>query len=760
MRRIPIGLRLLQWSCGVLTLTVGLSTTLEAQTGSAKKAVAAPTPDTSPLARYAPRDNLFLYAEFAGLDAHQDAWQKTAAYKMLHETTLGAMLEDVSAQIVERLLSSRPDRRVTGSEVVKLVENLAQSGFVAAVAGIPEHPAKWGSVLVLRGAARKELRPITGRLLVMLGGTGTKPQVSKRSTGRQVVVMAGPQPGSNWAWWVEKDDVVIALNGPETADVIGEILDGKRPNAIEHPARVELEKPEAGMEPVGLAFVDTAAWNQPQSAASLFFEKMQVRGVDRVDYRWGLAGDALMNVARIKAKAPRQGLLALFDQPTFDKASLLTMPDGISTFTALSMKPANVYTTLSSVTKAVNPALGGTFDKIEEVIQTKSRLQLRKDLLAHLGPKVLFYLAPAAPVAAVKPTAAEATKGGLNPMALVFGNTPIPRFVLMFEFDNKEPVERALDALMIEANKEIRNRVQEAAASAAAAAPAPASAPGGADASGEPGEGGARRRRPESLPTPEFKMMPGQVKSFVLNVPSELGKLPAGLRPTIRLGAKHLVIASSPEVARQALEIKKDAAWIPTDETAVAFEQVPADLIYLHLDDPREQLPAMLASLPGELQKRINQMIMLNPPKPVAGAAGPGAVAPTEASAPPPVGQLPGAPGAQPGAPGTPGAPDGAAKTMSTPLILRIDPAKLPSEAALKALMFPATVAVAVDDQEVRFISRQAFPNLISPETPIDRLFRMMGGRMVPNMAASAGVNLPAPPGAGPGATPSPAPGR
>ncbi len=80
----------------------------------------------------------------------------------------------------------------------------------------------------------------------MMGGAAAKPQISKRSTGRQVVVMNGPQPDANWAWWVEKDDVVIALNGPEAADVIGEVLDGKRPNAIEHPVRVELEKPEGG----------------------------------------------------------------------------------------------------------------------------------------------------------------------------------------------------------------------------------------------------------------------------------------------------------------------------------------------------------------------------------------------------------------------------------------------------------------------------------------------------------------------------------
>ncbi len=104
-----------------------------------------PHPDTSPLARYCSHATTWSpTSNLPSSNPHKDAWQKTAAYKMLNETTLGTMLEDVGSQVIERLLSSRPDRRVTGTEVVKLVENLVQSGFVFAAAGVPDHPREVG----------------------------------------------------------------------------------------------------------------------------------------------------------------------------------------------------------------------------------------------------------------------------------------------------------------------------------------------------------------------------------------------------------------------------------------------------------------------------------------------------------------------------------------------------------------------------------------------------------------------------------------
>jgi hypothetical protein len=44
---------------------------------------------------------------------------------------------------------------------------------------------------------------------------------------------------------------------------------------------------------------------------------------------------------------------------------------------------------------------------------------------------------------------------------------------------------------------------------------------------------------------------------------------------------------------------------------------------------------------------------------------------------------------------------------------LKVDPAKQPKAEELKALMFPATWAVAVDSQSVRLATRESFPSVM-----------------------------------------------
>ena len=66
-----------------------------------------------------------------------------------------------------------------------------------------------------------------------------------------------------------------------------------------------------------------------------------------------------------------------------------------------------------------------------------------------------------------------------------------------------------------------------------------------------------------------------------------------------------------------------------------------------------------------------------------------------------------------PGAPGAQG-PGGTASAESAMIQLKVDPAKLPKAEDLRALMFPGTTAVTVDDQAIRLVTRESFPNLVS----------------------------------------------
>ena len=175
-------------------------------------------------------------------------------------------------------------------------------------------------------------------------------------------------------------------------------------------------------------------------------------------------------------------------------------------------------------------------------------------------------------------------------------------------------------------------------------------------------------------------------------MPSDMPRLPGGLRPTIRLGAKHLVVSVSPEAAKQALE-EKVGEWTPPADLVPVFERLPSPLVSLSITDPRPTLPAALASLPATLQKTINTVLVQ------AQASRSARATPRR----PPAGSARAVPGPRLRR-GT-----GRDKEPAT-ITLEVDPAKMPGADALKALLFPGSSAVTVDDQSIQFIRREAFP--------------------------------------------------
>jgi hypothetical protein len=360
-----------------------------AQKPTAKAAKPAETPgpvDTSPLGRYVARENLILYMEFAGLDAHADAWKKTAAYRMLTSTPLGAMLEEVGGQVLDRILESAPNRKLSGAELVTILEQMARRGWVLALNGDAKAARQLRGTLVLRGAAVKENKPLFGRLVGSFMDAEAKPKIERKG-GRVLVVVppgAGEPADAGWVWWPEKDDLVIGLfQGAETA--IPSVLDGKIPNAVEHPLVAGLKKSEGGFTPVMTAFVDPAGC--PAGSSNVLVQQIarldSQANVKRLDYRWGFEDDALMSVTRLTAPSPRKGVLAAFQKPAADPKSILPVPDGVEYFASLSLKGDRLAELFSD-------SLGGVpvktqIDGFIENLRSRSRVDLQKDLLRRLG---------------------------------------------------------------------------------------------------------------------------------------------------------------------------------------------------------------------------------------------------------------------------------------------------------------------------------------------------------------------------------------
>ncbi|WP_422926842.1 hypothetical protein [Singulisphaera sp. PoT] len=736
-------------SCwGAMALAIGLSTGWgHAQEAPPTAGSAPASAPSKPLARCIPKDGLAIYVEYAGTDAFDDAWRKTAMYRMLNETPLGSMLDDVATQLANGF-AKRLDRKVTGAELLTLFKHVFHNGFVAGISGVEPstttRPPDSLFIIAIKGASRKDIRPLSSRFLVAINGKG-KAELSKRPEGRTVVLMTRPTSkdakvsNDKWAWWADQDDIVIAMDGERSLEGATKVLDGKIPNAVDHPTRVELFKAENGFQPVSIGFLSFQNWPSfpPGSPGRTFADSTKIKGVDRLDYRWGFSGDALMSITRLKAPKPRQGLLALFDQPTFATNSLPPLPEGVESFGVLSMNLGKAF----DLVRGLSPQVTQAIDRMQDALKSKAKLQLRKDLLAYLGPKFAFYTQPASASAssktATEKAATEKSAPAINPMALLVGTRQIPRVAFVSEVSNAEAFGRSLDTLMVYVNQQLRAATTPP---AEPEADTPGGGPGGRNNSND-------RRKRETTKVAEFKLLPGLERSYMLNVPPTVAPMPAGVRPTIRLSSKEGVkpgvvsVAIAPDVARQALEVKKGEGWAPPPEVATAFEQLPSSLIYLSVNDTRENTSELLSTLPGKLQSSINAAIAQvkaraaatagatsggaptnKPPAGGPGAPPPGAMIPGPNGAGiarPPVGFAPGQrQGSEPGAQGQPGggnAKPGEEKDKANELEfieIQVEAEKMPAADSLKEFLFPETFAVSSGDQGIEFISRSPFPNL------------------------------------------------
>ena len=186
---------------------------------------------TAPLARAVPRQDLLAYLEFHGLEAHADAWHKTAAYRLLNETKLGALLEELAVQAIDVYQANVSTKvRIKGIDAVDAAKAIARDGFVLAVSGKPRDRQRW--IVVLRRGDRPEIKSVVEGLEAgRAGEADAKAEVGPvQKAGRTL-----HRFGRDGVWWVEKGALI--LTDGSKADEILEVLNGRQPSALDHPLR-------------------------------------------------------------------------------------------------------------------------------------------------------------------------------------------------------------------------------------------------------------------------------------------------------------------------------------------------------------------------------------------------------------------------------------------------------------------------------------------------------------------------------------------
>ena len=371
---------------GIPLLPLPLSGNAAAQTGSS----ASP----KPLTRYIPGRDLAACWEFEGLDAHAAAWKNTAASKLLTETRLGALLEDLGTQVIEAAQQSVPPRdRIPASEYLTLMKHGARHGLAAAVFGKGPRDVQW--MLVVRNGNRPEFtRLLEAGSTAGPGGANGNPQAVLKA-GRTLKPL-----GPDGLWWNDGDDLILAARS--AADTILDVAGGSQPSAVDHPVLTALARRDRGVEPASVGFVDfTALPPLPPDAARLGLD-----GIKRIEMQWGFQGDALVTTVHLATPAPRRGVLALLDQPTFDLRKLPPIPAGQHAFLAASVDLARTFERLAELSKPPGANGEGPVDALDNAVRAELGLNLREDLLRPLGPRLAIYAQEAAPLAAGNPLAA------------------------------------------------------------------------------------------------------------------------------------------------------------------------------------------------------------------------------------------------------------------------------------------------------------------------------------------------------------------
>ncbi len=499
---------------------------------------AATAQEARPLADRVPARDLSFYFEFDGLDAHAADWKTSAASKILNETTLGVLFEDLAAQGLDLAMKGKLPDPPSGTSLVQAIKSVARRGFALGVTLKGQGPA--AGTLVIRGGAGPE---ISGLLQSMESGD----ELAAKKTfqrGSQTVITYGDRPTSD-AFIVDGGDLVLTTT--PNVDRVLAVLEGREPAATNYPIRVGLAKPEGPFRPVALAFFNTKALPplSPRAAA------LGLGGVERVEYRLGFRDGATYSVLRLVAPSPRRGILALLDGPTFDGSSLPPLPAVVTGFAVASISPGRIFDTLLAMVRQSDPEDARRFEESVERVDRHLGVKLRDDLLARLGPKWSMSMTAGNPDAGV-PFDVVALVEVADPAA--FG----PALGKVFD-----------------------------AANAAIKAPRPGIPAGGPRPEFRKIDGG----QPGSRSGHEIFLPPGSVPPGPM----------ASARPTILIGSKYLAIGSTAGPASAALDMAEGQGgrWSPEGPFAPMMAALPPRMVLLSVSDPRESLPALISNLPG-----------------------------------------------------------------------------------------------------------------------------------------------------------------
>jgi hypothetical protein len=231
-----------------------------------------------------PATGLIAYVEFDGLAVHAKAWKATAAHAIFEKTPAGAMIREITRQVVERVLATLPGKRPSAADIVALQEHVLNEGFAAGFYDASDPLTD--CVVVLNGFSRNAAEEQCVRALT--AGRDFEEEKRERTShyrGREYYRMDVIDKAltKRVAAWFEGERLIVVVGRKDRVLDVIDTIRSPHTSVAAHPGRLSAKAEGTdlkGFEPTCLFFVEPDAVQQ-----SLAFLWNSVDAVDRLGLR-------------------------------------------------------------------------------------------------------------------------------------------------------------------------------------------------------------------------------------------------------------------------------------------------------------------------------------------------------------------------------------------------------------------------------------------------------------------------------------------
>jgi hypothetical protein len=340
-----------------------------------------------------------IYLRWDGLDAHRDAFDKSAVGKMLKGDTgtfLAGFVSFLEKQ-VDALAGQEMGLAEILRDVPKAIRSLGKHGFRLGVEARSFNPVEIEGMLVFpkAGKADEVLLPLIRKIGVLAGAEIKEIKVGKRT------VFHIPLEPVHLGWWQDGDDAVVVL-GTDEPEKVAKAAHAKGPHFTAHPLYKELKSfkefttwADGFLDLTSLAKIGGAV--SPDLAKLI--DQLGLKGLKSVTFHSGFEGTAEHSVILVDMPGPRKGLLSIANRRNIKLADLPPLPPDVTSFSASNLDLARVYdAVVAGIEAGVQIFAPNQADAVKQGIKFVEGLigvKLREELFGSLGDMFVHYNSPA-----------------------------------------------------------------------------------------------------------------------------------------------------------------------------------------------------------------------------------------------------------------------------------------------------------------------------------------------------------------------------